>query len=166
MNIDDTLDERGRRYGVYTSHADITQGIKVVMNTTPGWARLAPHMKETLDMVAHKIGRILNGDPDYHDSWHDIVGYAKLSADAVLKAETDRAQIQSTAKPGALRPFPTLIRSTDSTPAPAPIESSAKTEPYRIYQSGEFIEVSRDELDLLFQGMSVKHMMNRRAGLQ
>ena len=25
--------------------------------------------------------RILNGDPDYHDSWHDIVGYAQLVAD-------------------------------------------------------------------------------------
>jgi len=29
-------------------------------------------------MIAHKIGRILNGDPDYQDSWHDIIGYARL----------------------------------------------------------------------------------------
>jgi hypothetical protein len=32
-------------------------------------------------MIAHKIGRILNGDPDYIDSWDDIAGYAKLVAD-------------------------------------------------------------------------------------
>lgn len=29
-------------------------------------------------MIAHKIARILNGDPDYDDSWVDIAGYATL----------------------------------------------------------------------------------------
>lgn len=29
-------------------------------------------------MIQHKIGRILNGDPAYADSWHDIAGYATL----------------------------------------------------------------------------------------
>jgi hypothetical protein len=32
-------------------------------------------------MIAHKIGRIVNGDPRYADSWVDIAGYAKLVAD-------------------------------------------------------------------------------------
>ena len=32
-------------------------------------------------MILHKIGRILNGDPNYADSWHDIAGYAKLVED-------------------------------------------------------------------------------------
>jgi hypothetical protein len=36
---------------------------------------------EALDMIFHKIGRILNGDPNYADSWIDIAGYAKLVAD-------------------------------------------------------------------------------------
>ena len=31
-------------------------------------------------MIAHKIGRILNGDPNYADSWVDIAGYAQLVA--------------------------------------------------------------------------------------
>jgi hypothetical protein len=26
----------------------------------------------------HKVARILNGDPDYADSWRDIIGYARL----------------------------------------------------------------------------------------
>ncbi len=82
--IEATLAERGTRYGVYTEHAKITQGIKDVMQKTPKWAGLAAHQKETLDMIAHKIGRILNGDPNYHDSWHDIVGYSKLTADELL----------------------------------------------------------------------------------
>jgi hypothetical protein len=86
-DIDSTLAERGSRYGVYTEHARITQNIKSAMNREPGWSRLLPHQKETLEMIAHKVGRILNGDPNYHDSWHDLVGYSKLSADAVLAAE-------------------------------------------------------------------------------
>lgn len=38
-------------------------------------------MVEALEMIAHKVGRILNGDPAYSDSWVDIAGYAKLVAD-------------------------------------------------------------------------------------
>lgn len=83
-NIDATLAERGTRYGVYTEHARITQALKAVMQAEPNWAKLAAHQKETLEMIAHKIGRILNGDPHYHDSWHDIVGYSKLTADELL----------------------------------------------------------------------------------
>lgn len=84
LSIEATLAERGTRYGVYTDHAQITQDMKAVMHKTPKWAGLAAHQKETLEMIAHKIGRILNGDPDYHDSWHDIVGYTKLTADELL----------------------------------------------------------------------------------
>ena len=87
-SIDDTLAERGSRYGEYHAHAQITQDLKTIMRRTMNWVTLAPHQKETLEMVAHKIGRILNGDPNYHDSWHDIVGYAKLSADELLKPVT------------------------------------------------------------------------------
>lgn len=83
-SIDATLAERGGRYGEYTGHAKITQGLKRVMHDTPNWSALADDQKETLEMIAHKIGRILNGDPKYHDSWHDITGYAKLSADELL----------------------------------------------------------------------------------
>jgi hypothetical protein len=31
-------------------------------------------------MIQHKIGRILNGDPDYVDNWDDIAGYSQLVA--------------------------------------------------------------------------------------
>lgn len=77
-NIDLTLDERGKRYGNFDDHAAITQALKVVMQATPNWGVLADDQKESLEMVAHKIGRILNGDPNYADSWHDIAGYIRL----------------------------------------------------------------------------------------
>ena len=82
-NVDAILDARGSRYGNFLDHARITQRLKEVAH---GFA--AHHGKsfdvdqaEALDMIFHKIGRILNGDPNYADSWIDIAGYAKLVAD-------------------------------------------------------------------------------------
>lgn len=77
-DIKATLNERGLRYGSFDRHAAITQGIKQIMAETPNWSKLTPSMKEALEMNAHKIGRILNGDPTYLDSWVDIVGYTQL----------------------------------------------------------------------------------------
>lgn len=74
------LNERGKRYGEFKDHADITQSLKRVMQATTKWDSLSDPHKEALEMVAHKIGRILNGDPDYNDSWDDIAGYAKLGS--------------------------------------------------------------------------------------
>lgn len=76
--IELTLEERGNRYGDFMGHAEITQGIKVVMQRSPRWKDMADDQREALEMVAHKIGRILNGDPNYLDSWHDIIGYTRL----------------------------------------------------------------------------------------
>ena len=76
--VSSTLAERGSRYGDFSSHATITQNIKRAMVESPNWNFLPDEMKESLEMIAHKIGRILNGDPTYADSWHDISGYATL----------------------------------------------------------------------------------------
>ena len=78
-SIQDTLNERGSRYGAFNSHAEITQAFKSVMaGGETNWASLTASQKEALEMIAHKIGRILNGDPNYADSWVDIAGYAQL----------------------------------------------------------------------------------------
>jgi hypothetical protein len=79
-----TLEERGTRYGSFVEHARITQAIKAAMADSNNWSALDPDMREALEMIAHKAGRILNGDPSYHDSWHDIVGYTKLVADRLV----------------------------------------------------------------------------------
>lgn len=77
-DIDNMLSERGSRYGEFSEHARITQSIKRCMVDSPNWSALPDDMKEALEMTAHKIGRILNGDPNYRDSWDDIIGYVKL----------------------------------------------------------------------------------------
>lgn len=79
-----TLDERGARYGVFADHAVIAQRVQDAMRAAPGWERLAPDQKQALSVIADKIARMLNGDPDYVDSWHDIIGYASLVEDRLL----------------------------------------------------------------------------------
>lgn len=79
------LAERGARYGDFTIHAEITWRIKGAMRDSNTFQKLQPFQKEALDMIAHKIGRILNGDPNYYDNWADIAGYAKLVADRCPK---------------------------------------------------------------------------------
>jgi hypothetical protein len=84
--IETTLAERDKRYGSFVEHARITQNIKIAMADSPNWRALSADKKECLEMLAHKMGRILNGDPEYHDSWHDMVGYSKLVADTLAAA--------------------------------------------------------------------------------
>lgn len=79
MTIENTLKDRGQRYGEFETHAEIAQSIKDAMKKNNGWHQLKQHQTEALEMIAHKIARILNGDPDYADNWHDIAGYATLA---------------------------------------------------------------------------------------
>lgn len=89
-SIDDTLKDRGSKYGEFKDHAHISQSLKDIMRAVPGWGRLSKDKKETLDMIQHKIGRILNGDPEYLDSWVDIIGYAKLTIDIIEKDNAEK----------------------------------------------------------------------------
>lgn len=79
--INEVLTERGTRYGKFKDHAVISQALKNVMQMQNNWSELDCDQTEALEMIAHKIARILNGDPNYADSWTDIAGYAKLIAD-------------------------------------------------------------------------------------
>jgi len=88
-DITATLEERGSRYGKFTGHAEITIELKTVIGRalSSRGRCLQPDQLEALHMIAHKIGRIINGDPDYADSWHDIAGYAQLVADRLNGVE-------------------------------------------------------------------------------
>jgi hypothetical protein len=79
MDIETTLQERGERYGKFVEHARITQELKRTMFANMNY-ELSADQAEALEMIAHKLGRIVNGDPNYVDSWVDIAGYATLVA--------------------------------------------------------------------------------------
>ncbi len=85
MSIDKTLEQREHNYGAYVNLAAISQALKDVIRSGKNWASLSPDMQESLDMICHKMARILNGNPYHFDSWHDIIGYARL-----IESELDK----------------------------------------------------------------------------
>lgn len=92
-SIEKTLQERGARYGKFSDHARISQRIQKVFRSeqkrfydvVPAWASLSDVQQQALTVIADKIARILSGDPDYIDNWHDIQGYAKLVEDDIIE---------------------------------------------------------------------------------
>lgn len=76
--VADTLKERGEQYGSYAVAAGIVQGFKRVAQSSRQWADMDADQKESIELIFTKLGRILNGNPNHKDSWHDIAGYAQL----------------------------------------------------------------------------------------
>lgn len=84
MTVNDTLSERGKRYGNYQNQTEIINNIENAIHETGAgvqWLYMQPDQKDALYMIIVKMSRILNGDPDYSDNWHDISGYATLVAE-------------------------------------------------------------------------------------
>ena len=81
--VDATLDARAVEYGKFIEGAEVMQMLKrVVLNALNNRDKTLAHdQAEAMDMIIHKIGRIVNGNPDVVDHWLDIAGYAKLVAD-------------------------------------------------------------------------------------
>ena len=75
--IDSTLAEREKTHGCFEEHATISQNLKDSLRVGC-WDQLSDAQREALEMIVHKIARILNGNPNYKDSWHDIAGYSLL----------------------------------------------------------------------------------------
>ena len=54
-----------------------------------------PHThRMAMYMIASKMARIVNGDPNYIDNWHDIAGYATLVEQELNMTNRDKEQIQ------------------------------------------------------------------------
>jgi hypothetical protein len=88
MDTKDLLAERGKTHGDFGEHALVTQNIKYAMQgsgcistVSKNWDALKPYQAEALEMIAHKIGRILAGNSNFRDHWDDIAGYARLVAE-------------------------------------------------------------------------------------
>ena len=81
--VDATLDTRAQSYGKFKDGAALMQSLKRSMadHAAKHGKSFADDQWEALEMIVHKIGRIINGDPDHVDSWMDIAGYATLVAD-------------------------------------------------------------------------------------
>lgn len=76
--IEETLANRQTTHGSYKDNAEFSQQLKDIFRAHPGWQRLSPRMRETYDMIIHKMARTMNGNPFVADHWHDLAGYATL----------------------------------------------------------------------------------------
>lgn len=84
-DVNKMLSGREAQYGKFTGHAEISVSLK---STVHGFIakrgkQLSTDKIEALDMICHKIARIINGDPEYADNWIDIAGYATLVANDI-----------------------------------------------------------------------------------
>ena len=71
---------RDDQHGGVENVGRTSQLIKHAMRTGRNWGNLSPGQQESLDMVAHKIGRILAGsDPSDEQHWEDLAGYPVAS---------------------------------------------------------------------------------------
>ena len=79
--MDPAIPNRDDQHGGVEAVGFVSQGIKHAMRKGINRSSLSSGACEALDMIAHKIGRILAGNPSHADHWHDIQGYAKLIED-------------------------------------------------------------------------------------
>jgi hypothetical protein len=80
-DVDRILEERGDRYGTFESNANTSQQLKNVLRSQDGWYRLSFVQREAVEMMMHKISRLVNGDGTYLDTVVDIAGYNQLMLD-------------------------------------------------------------------------------------
>jgi len=77
-DVQNTLKQRGERYGDFELGSILASGLKRCLRNHPSHAALAAGHQQALDIIMDKVSRIINGDPLYADNWHDIAGYATL----------------------------------------------------------------------------------------
>lgn len=87
------LEERKKTHGDYSTHAVMAQNMKEVVRKSPNREKLTPAMMEGLDMILHKVARILNGEPTHVDHWDDIGGYAELVAQELRKQQEPKGRV-------------------------------------------------------------------------
>jgi hypothetical protein len=83
VSVDNTLLNRAGDYGTFKEGAALMQGIKrqLAAHAEKHNRTFADDQWEAIEMIVHKLARIVNGNPDKIDSWVDIAGYATLVAE-------------------------------------------------------------------------------------
>lgn len=82
--LDEILNERGSRYGLFIDVANATSEIQEAVYNSMSAEKMTGMLADqtiAIDMICHKLARIAVGDHNYVDNWIDIAGYAQLVAD-------------------------------------------------------------------------------------
>lgn len=74
-----TVKSRKELYGSFEGRAVVCDAVMQTLRSHPNWSRkLEPIHRHGLTMLVEKIGRIIEGNPNYLDNWHDAGGYSHL----------------------------------------------------------------------------------------
>ena len=74
------IPNRDQQHGGMEAVGDRAQCLKGIMRQGSNWWHLSSGEREALDMIAHKIARILHGaDPHDRQHWEDVAGYAQAA---------------------------------------------------------------------------------------
>lgn len=85
--VAEVLAQRGSKYGPFKYQGALAQALKQTMRQGLSWEELPPEQREALDMIAHKISRVVSGEVGYLDSWVDIAGYAQLVVNGLQQGD-------------------------------------------------------------------------------
>lgn len=85
--IEEVLNQRQATYGSFTKNAEVSQMLKYFMTQGTNYKQMPVAHREALEMIVHKIARIVNGDPNYIDNWIDICGYSQLVIEEIMSYE-------------------------------------------------------------------------------
>jgi hypothetical protein len=86
-DIQTIIAERAKTHGLFSDQACLAQSLKEIMRESPTWDKMDSAQREALEMVQHKVARVLAGSPYHVDHWDDIAGYATLVANELRKGE-------------------------------------------------------------------------------
>ena len=95
----DIINEREKTHGVYKSTAAWSQSLKDLFRSSGNWHNMNDGQKEALEMIAVKLARLLNGNPQFPDHWDDISGYGKLGSGSIERGPDLAALEQAIAPP-------------------------------------------------------------------
>lgn len=134
-DTNDLITERASTHGDFELNTEFMQDMKGKMRHKTGskFGDLEAYQQEALDMIVHKIGRILFGDPTTVDHWDDIAGYAKLVSSILTKNARTEPEKAPTA-PSTTSPLPP--QPTASKPVYGAPTASISSDPNQVVING------------------------------
>lgn len=85
-NLKTILDVRQVVNGKLAEQAKVSQALKLALYKNALDKDLSDLQREALEMILHKIARVIAGNPNHCDHWDDIAGYATLVTNDIRKA--------------------------------------------------------------------------------
>lgn len=84
-NLRALIERRQSTHGDFREVSRTSQNLCAELERGANWKNLQPFHQEGLEMIQHKVARILSGDPDFVEHWLDIAGYATLVMTIILE---------------------------------------------------------------------------------